>query len=96
MLKLVQKGLNREQAYALVQKAAFRTLHGKKDFQTILLQDRSIRPYLLPREIHECLDLSHSLRHVDEIFRRVFRGGKPLRPQRPPRATEVKKVKRMK
>jgi adenylosuccinate lyase len=74
MLKLIRKGLNREQAYALVQEAAFRTLHGKKDFQSILLQDRSIRPYLSPKEIHECFDLSHSLRHVDEIFRRVFRG----------------------
>ena len=85
MLQLIQKGLNREQAYALVQKAAFRTLHGKKDFQSILLQDRSIRPYLSPKEIHECFDLSHSLRHVDEIFRRVFRGKDPL-PQRAPRS----------
>ncbi len=87
MLKLIQKGLSREQAYALVQKAAFRTLHRKKDFQSILLQDRSIRVYLLPKEIQECFDLSHSLRCVDEIFRRVFRGKdpSPQRPQRSPR-----------
>lgn len=85
MLKLIQKGLSREQAYALVQKAAFRTLHRKKDFQSILLQDRSIRVYLLPKEIQECFDLSHSLRCVDEIFRRVFRGKDPS-PQRPQRS----------
>ncbi len=87
MLKLIQKGLNREQAYALVQKAAFRTLHRKKDFQHTLLQDRSIRGFLSPRQIQECFDLSHVLRHVDEIFRRVFGGKDPLpkRPRRSPR-----------
>ncbi|MBM4332712.1 MAG: adenylosuccinate lyase [Deltaproteobacteria bacterium] len=73
MLKLVQKGLSREQAYALVQKAAFRTLEGKKDFKSVLLKDRPILAQLKPGEIHECFDPSHALRHVDAIFERVFR-----------------------
>jgi adenylosuccinate lyase len=72
MLRLVKKGLSREEAYALVQKAAFRALQGKKEFQSVLLKDRSILRYLKPREIQQCLDLSHSLRHVNAIFRRVF------------------------
>jgi adenylosuccinate lyase len=75
LLKLVQKGLAREEAYALVQKAAFRAIRGKKDFQRILLQDRSILEHLQPKEIQECFDLSHWLRHVDTIFRRVFGKG---------------------
>lgn len=73
MLKLVQKGLSREQAYALVQKAAFRTLEGKKDFKNVLLKDRQILAHLKPGEIHECFNPSHVLRHVDAIFERVFR-----------------------
>lgn len=73
LLKLVQKGLSREEAYALVQKVAFRSLQGKKDFQKILLKERSILRYLKPREIQECFDLSHALRHVDTIFERVFK-----------------------
>jgi len=72
MLRLVQKGLSREEAYGLVQAAAFRALRGKKDFQAVLLKDRSILPHLKPREIQQCLDLSHSLRYVKAIFRRVF------------------------
>jgi adenylosuccinate lyase len=72
LLRLVQKGLNREDAYALVQKAAFRALKGKKNFETILLRDRDILNYLKPADIRKCLDLTHVLRHVDEIFRRVF------------------------
>jgi adenylosuccinate lyase len=89
LLKLVHKGLSREEAYALVQKAAFRTLRGKKDFQDVLLQDRSIRQHLRSKEIQECFDLSHSLRHVDEIFRRVFHD-KKLLPQRPQRSQRKK------
>jgi adenylosuccinate lyase len=81
--------LSREEAYALVQKAAFRTLQGKKDFQDVLLQDRSIRQHLRSKEIQECFDLSHSLRHVDEIFRRVFHD-KKLLPQRPLRSQRKK------
>jgi adenylosuccinate lyase len=73
MLRLVQKGLSREEAYGLVQKAAFRALRGKKDFQAILMKDHSILGYLKPKEIQQCLDLSHSLRYVKAIFRRVFK-----------------------
>jgi len=76
LLKLVQKGLTREEAYALVQKAAFQVMEGKRDFKTILLKDRAILRHLKPKEIQECLDLSHSLRHVDTIFKRVFRNGR--------------------
>ncbi len=80
MLRLVQKGLTREEAYGLVQRAAFQTLQGKEEFREVLLKDRSILQYLRPEEIRECLDIRHSLRHVDEIFGRVF--GKKRSPQR--------------
>jgi len=73
MLRLVQKGLSREEAYGLVQKAAFRALRGKKDFQAVLMKDPLILRYLKPKEIQQCLDLSHSLRYVKAIFRRVFK-----------------------
>ena len=72
LLRLVQKGLTREESYALVQKAAFRALTGKKSFENILMRDRDIRGYLNAAEIRKSLDLGHVLRHVDAIFRRVF------------------------
>jgi adenylosuccinate lyase len=75
MLKLVRKGLNREDAYALVQRVSFRALKGKKELEAVLLKDQSIIRYLRPKEIREVFDLTHCLRHVDEIFHRVF-GGK--------------------
>jgi adenylosuccinate lyase len=77
MLKLVQKGLTREAAYALIQRAAFRSLQGQKDLAAVLLQDRQVLRHLNPKEIRSCFDLGHSLRHVDFIFRRIFgKGGK--------------------
>jgi len=78
LLRLIQKGLTREEAYLLVQKAAFQALdpEGPKEFQAVLLQDRSIRRYLKPEEVRECFALKHTLRHVDTIFRRVFPEGK--------------------
>lgn len=85
LLKLVQKGLSREEAYALVQKAAFRSLQEKEDFQGILLKDRPILRYLNARDIQECFDLSHTLRHVDAIFQRVFgtrSEGRGMRPKK--------------
>jgi adenylosuccinate lyase len=91
MLRLIQKGLSREDAYALVQGAAFRALRGGKEFRVILLEDQSILRHLKPREVQECFDLSHSLRYVDAIFRRVFRGKNPS-PQRS-RRPQSKKIR---
>jgi adenylosuccinate lyase len=76
MLKLVRKGLSREDAYALVQRVSFRALKGKKELEAVLLKDQSILRYLRPKEIQEVFNLTHCLRHVDEIFRRVFGGQK--------------------
>jgi adenylosuccinate lyase len=76
MLKLVQKGLSREETYPLVQGAAFRALKERKDFQSVLLKNEAILRHLDPGEIRECFELKRSLRHVDGIFRRVFREGK--------------------
>jgi adenylosuccinate lyase len=73
MLKLVQKGLTREAAYALIQRAAFRSLKGRKNMLAILLRDREVLRYLHPREIRSCFDLAHALRHVDFILQRIFR-----------------------
>lgn len=78
MLRLVQKGLTREEAYNLVQKAAFRTLQEKKGFQEVLLRDQQILKYLTKDEIKDCFNLDHYFRHVDTIFKRVFGQNKNL------------------
>ncbi len=73
MLALVEKGLSRETAYQYVQRNAMAVWKRGGDFQEILRQDRDIRKYLSAKEIDECFDLSHTLKRVDYIFKRVFK-----------------------
>lgn len=73
MLALVDKGLTREAAYKYVQRNAMTVWKKGGDFMTLLKQDADISKHLSEREIEECFDLSHSLKRVDYIFKRVFK-----------------------
>ncbi len=73
MLALVEKGLRRETAYQYVQRNAMDAWKHGGDFKELLKQDRDIRKSLSAKEIDECFDLSHTLKRVDYIFKRVFK-----------------------
>jgi adenylosuccinate lyase len=73
MLALVSKGLTRETAYAYVQRNAMDVWKHGGDFQARLQNDTDIKKYLTNREIEDCFDLSHMLKNVDYIFKRVFK-----------------------
>ncbi len=73
MLALVRKGLSRETAYSYVQRNAMEVWKKGGDFLGRLQGDNDIRAYLSDREIAECFDLSHTLKRVDYIFKRVFK-----------------------
>jgi adenylosuccinate lyase len=72
LLKLVEKGLTREQAYALVQRDAMIAWEQRCDFKDVLLKDGEIGKHLGSDEIESAFDLSHALRWVEAIFERVF------------------------
>jgi len=72
LLKLVEKGLTREKAYALVQGAAKEVWRNNKhDFQQIVLKDRKILKHLTPQEIKKVFDYKYHLKHVKTILERV-------------------------
>jgi adenylosuccinate lyase len=73
LLKLVGKGIARDQAYRMVQRHALKVGKEGGSLRRELLNDSEIRRYLAARDIDDCLDLKHYLKHVDTIFRRVFR-----------------------
>jgi adenylosuccinate lyase len=73
MLALVGKGLSRETAYSYVQRNAMEVWKQGGDFKQRLQNDRDIRKYLSSREIDDCFDLSHTLKKVDYLFKRVFK-----------------------
>ena len=75
MLALTQKGVAREEAYALVQRNAMQVWRGEaSDFMALLKHDPEVRAHLSEAEIEALSDLGHHLKHVDTIFERVFGG----------------------
>jgi adenylosuccinate lyase len=72
MIALTQKGVAREDAYALVQRNAMRVWQGEGDFLTFLTADKDVRKHMSEAELRENFDLGYHLKHVDTIFKRVF------------------------
>jgi adenylosuccinate lyase len=73
LLRLVEKGLSRENAYSLVQKNAMKSWQQRKNFKDILKKDRLITKYLSSSQIDDLFDLSYYLKNVNYIFKRVFK-----------------------
>jgi len=72
MLRLVDKGLAREEAYGIVQGNAMKVWKGKGDFLSLLLKDRKVTGRLSKKELEACFDIKPYLKNVDYIFKRVF------------------------
>jgi adenylosuccinate lyase len=72
LIALTQKGVQREDAYRLVQRHAMAVWEGKGDFLTLLKADPEVAKALKASELEALFDLDYHLAHVDTIFARVF------------------------
>ncbi|MBT0957140.1 adenylosuccinate lyase [Alphaproteobacteria bacterium KMM 3653] len=72
LLALTQKGVSREDSYALVQRNAMRVWEEGADFLTELKADPDVAKAMTEAEIEENFDLGYHTKHVDTIFARVF------------------------
>ena len=72
LLALTQKGVTREDAYALVQRNAMKAWRGEGDFLALLKADREVRKHLSEKELAANFDLDFHFAQVDAVFRRVF------------------------
>jgi adenylosuccinate lyase len=73
MLRLTEKGMSREKAYALVQENAMKSWHEKKDFKEMLKKDTAFKEYLSDKELGGIFNLKDYTKNVNYIFRRVFK-----------------------
>jgi len=73
LLDLTQAGVSREDAYRMVQRNAMKVWQEGKDFQEELLADHDVVTALGAAKIRESFDLNYHLKHVDTIFKRVFK-----------------------
>ncbi len=71
LLELMQKGLSREKAYDLVQRAAMKAWRQTVDFKETLLKDREVLRYLHREDLDRIFNLDYYLRHVNKIFKNV-------------------------
>jgi adenylosuccinate lyase len=69
LLKLVEKGVRREEAYGWVQRCAL----DQVDFRAAIRDDKDIGKLLSAAELDEAFDVEHALRHVDGVIDRVLR-----------------------
>jgi adenylosuccinate lyase len=72
LLLLTKKGLSREEAYAVVQRNAMRAWEKGEDFKTLLSQDEGIKGLLTQEEWDTAFDARAHLKHINDIFLRVF------------------------
>jgi adenylosuccinate lyase len=80
LLELAARGVSREQAYLWVQRNAMRSFDEDRPFKELLLADADVMNVLSQGDVDRAFDLRHQLRHVDEVFERVF-GGVPRVPE---------------
>ncbi|MBA7623483.1 Adenylosuccinate lyase [subsurface metagenome] len=71
LLKLVKKGVSREDAYRMVQRNAMRTWQENRDFQELVRKDSEIANYLNEEEIKSIFSLKHHFRWGDKILKRL-------------------------
>jgi adenylosuccinate lyase len=72
LLELARREVSREQAYEWVQRNAMRAFHEQRQFKELLLADADVSAVLPASEIERAFNLDEQLKHVDDIFDRVF------------------------
>lgn len=72
LIKLVERGMSREDAYKIVQGNAMQAWNTKNgSFKDNLMNDKNVTGLLSAKEIEETFDPKHYLRNIDQVFERL-------------------------
>jgi len=72
LLKLIEKGLSRDDAYAIVQSNALRALDDKVSFHDLLKADPKVAKVLPQVELEALFDSKVALKHLDYLYGKVL------------------------
>jgi adenylosuccinate lyase len=72
LLALIEKGAQRNESYEAVQRNAMASWNGDGNLLSLVSKDPFITKHLTAREIKTCFNPKYYLRHIDQIYRRVF------------------------
>ena len=78
MLKLIDKGVSRENAYLIVQESAMKTWNAirtnkKKSFLSFLLSNKKATSKIKKEEIKKIFDTKLYIKNINHIFKNVFK-----------------------
>ena len=71
LLKLIDKGLTREDAYRKVQKIAMDSWNQNKNFKDLLKKNKSIKSLLSHKEIDKIFELEYHFKNINHIFKKI-------------------------
>jgi adenylosuccinate lyase len=72
MLTLVEKGMSREEAYAIVQSCAHQAWNKPEgNFRELISSDPRVTERLSKEQIEECFDPQRHLKHLDQVYQRL-------------------------
>ncbi len=69
MLKLIEKGLKRQQAYKIVQESAMETWNNNKNFSQVLQKNKELNQKFNSKEIEKIIKDDNDLKKIDWIFK---------------------------
>ena len=73
LLKLIEKGMSREAAYAVVQRNAMKSWQEGIEFKSLLQKDKRVMTCLNRKDLDHVFKIDHFLKNIDFIFGRVFK-----------------------
>ncbi len=71
LLELIKKGMDRQEAYTIIQKAALEAWNSEGDFKENLMKDKKVMSFLDKKDFQELFDVEYHLRYMDEIIGRL-------------------------
>ncbi len=71
LLALIEKGMVRDEAYAMTQSKAMQAWDEKKDLKSLVLADAQIMSHLSNEEVESLFDYQYHVKNVDYIFKRA-------------------------
>jgi len=71
LLALIEKGLSREEAYALVQKEAMDAWESQGSFKENILNNSTLLKHMGLEEIEKIFDVNYHLRYIDKVLKRL-------------------------
>ncbi|MBD1218399.1 MAG: adenylosuccinate lyase [Aphanizomenon sp.] len=72
LLTLIDKGLNREEAYSIVQESAHAAWNKPEgNFRDLISKNPRVTQNLSPTEIEACFDPQHHFQHLEQVYQRL-------------------------